>query len=132
MILWPALIGGALAICTGATLWRLSLLHRPGIIGFIVIAIAGFWPLFAVASGDDTQLLFHLALFAAFGGAALYSHRLGLFGLAVVLVAHGVLDAALFTTAHPGPLWWPAFCAGYDVVLGLVILTFLLRKPQSP
>ncbi|MCF2871729.1 hypothetical protein L0664_11685 [Octadecabacter sp. G9-8] len=132
MILWPALIGGVLAVATGGALWRLHLLHRPGIIGLIVIAIAGFWPLFAVASGHDGQLVFHLALFATFAVAAVYSHRLGLAGLALVLVAHGVLDAALFTTSHPGPVWWPAFCAGYDVALGAVILFSLFRKPQTP
>lgn len=131
MILWPALIGGTLAALSGGALWRLSLLHRPGIIGLIVIAVAGFWPLFAVASGDDGELVLHLAIFAAFGATALYSHRLGLTGLALVLIAHGVLDAGLHTTGHPGPLWWPAFCAGYDVVLGAVILLSLTKTRDA-
>jgi hypothetical protein len=127
MILWPALIGGVLATLTGGALWRLSLLHRAGL---IVIAIAGFWPLFAVASGDDTQLVLHMALFAAFGAAAVFSHKLGIAGLAAILMAHGLLDVALFTTPHPGPIWWPAFCAAYDVVLGAILLLSLtLRKP---
>mgnify|MGYP000353791462 FL=1 len=129
MILLPTLIGGALAAVTAIALLRLGLLRRAGIIGLIVIAIAGFWPLFAVASQDDGQLVFHLAIFSSFGAAALFSHRIGLAGLALVLIAHGVLDAALFTTAHPGPLWWPAFCAGYDVVLGAAVLIAVIRKP---
>lgn len=131
MILQPALIGGVLATLTGGALWRFGLLSRPGIIGLVVIAIAGFWPLFAVASRDDGQLLFHLAIFAAFGGAALFSHRLGIAGLSIVLIAHGVLDAALFTTSHPGPLWWPAFCAGYDVVLGVILLLSLAPRRSA-
>ena len=130
MILWPVLIGGVLATLTGGALWRLSLLHRTGIIGLIVIAIAGFWPLFAVASGDDTQLVLHMALFAAFGAAAVFSHKLGIAGLAAILMAHGLINVALFTTPHPGPIWWPAFCAAYDVVLGAILLLSLtLRKP---
>jgi hypothetical protein len=130
MILWPVLIGGVLATLTGGALWWLSLLHRAGIIGLIVIAIAGFWPLSAVASGDDTQLVLHMALFAAFGAAAVFSHKLGIAGLAAILMAHGLLNVALCTTPHPGPIWWPAFCAAYDVVLGAILLLSLtLRKP---
>lgn len=130
MILWPVLIGGVLATLTGGALWWLSLLHRAGIIGLIVIAIAGFWPLFAVASVDDTQLVLHMALFAAFGAAAVFSHKLGIAGLAAILMAHGLLNVALCTTPHPGPIWWPAFCAAYDVVLGAILLLSLtLRKP---
>jgi hypothetical protein len=130
MILWPVLIGGVLATLTGGALWWLSLLHRAGIIGLIVIAIAGFWPLSAVASGDDTQLVLHMALFAAFGAAAVFSHKLGISGLAAILMAHGLLNVALCTTPHPGPIWWPAFCAAYDVVLGAILLLSLtLRKP---
>ncbi|MDC0013164.1 hypothetical protein OAE29_08035 [Octadecabacter sp.] len=130
MILWPVLIGGVLATLTGGALWWLSLLHRAGIIGLIVIAIAVFWPLSAVASGDDTQLVLHMALFAAFGAAAVFSHKLGIAGLAAILMAHGLLNVALCTTPHPGPIWWPAFCAAYDVVLGVILLLSLtLRKP---
>ncbi len=128
MILAPALIGGGLAAASVAVLSRFGLLHRAGIIGLLIIAIAGFWPLFAVAAQDDGQLLLHLAIFAAFAATAVFSHRIGLAGLALVLIAHGVLDAALFTTPHVGPLWWPAFCAGYDVIFGLAILASLRNR----
>lgn len=131
MILLPAIIGGALAAGTAWVLFRLGLLRRAGIVGLILIAIAGFWPLFAVASGDDTQLMAHLAMFAAFGTVALFSHRVGLAGLALALIAHGVLDCILFTTAHVGPLWWPAFCAAYDVTFGAALL-ITIRKPIQP
>lgn len=127
MILLPALIGGGLAAATGAALIRAGLLHRVGLLGLILIAVAGFWPLFAVAAQDDSQLFMHLAIFAVFGGAAYFSRRIGLSGLALVFIAHGVLDGFLFTTTHPGPLWWPAFCAGYDVVLGAILLISINR-----
>lgn len=131
MILWPALVGGGLAAATGAALSRAGLFHRPGLVGLIIIAVAGFWPLFAVAAQNDGQVMFHIAIFAAFAAAALASHRIGMAGLALVLIAHGVLDSVLYTTVHPGPVWWPAFCAGYDVVLGGMILLFLLNSPRS-
>lgn len=130
MILGPALIGGVLAAITGALLWRAGLLHRAGIIGLIVIAIAGFWPVFAVAAQDDGALGVHLAVFAAFCATALLSHRIGIAGLALVLLAHGVFDGALFGTQHPGPMWWPAFCGGYDVVLAAILL-FSLKSGKS-
>ena len=131
MILTPALIGVGLAGLTALALVHFGLIRRAGIIGLIVIAIAGFWPLFAVAAQDDGQLFFHLAIFAAFAGAALYSHRIGLAGLALVLIAHGVLDLALHSTPHPGPLWWPAFCAAYDVTLGAALLLALFFTPRD-
>ncbi len=127
MILIPALIGGALATVTSFSLSSLGYLHRTGAIGLVLIAVAGFWPFFAVAAQDDGQLLIHLTIFVGFSMLALTSRRIGTAGLALALIAHGVLDAALFSSTHPGPLWWPAFCAGYDVTLG-VILLYSLRK----
>jgi hypothetical protein len=124
MILLPALIGAALAAATVFVLARAGML-RSGIVALVLIAIAGFWPLFAVASQDDGQILLHIAIFAAFAAAAVFSDRIGIAGLAVALIAHGILDTALFTTAHPGPLWWPAFCASYDVVFGGMLLVSL-------
>jgi hypothetical protein len=104
---------------------------RSGIVALVVIAVAGFWPLFAVASQNDGQIVLHMTLFAAFAAAAIFSSRIGIAGLAIALIAHGVLDAALFTTPHPGPLWWPAFCAGYDVIFGVMLLVSLRIRRTS-
>lgn len=131
MILLPALVGGGLATATGFALLRLGLFHRTGIIALILIAIAGFWPVFAVAAQDAGQLYTHLGIFAVFGAIALLSHRVGLAGLALALIAHGILDGVLFTTHHVAPLWWPAFCATYDVVFGVLLLISLTRGPHS-
>jgi hypothetical protein len=130
MILLPALIGATLA---AATVWLLSRagMVRSGIVALVVIAVAGFWPLFAVASQNDGQIVLHMTLFAAFAAAAIFSSRIGIAGLAIALIAHGVLDAALFTTPHPGPLWWPAFCAGYDVIFGVMLLVSLRIRRTS-
>ena len=98
---------------------------RSGIIALVVIAAAGFWPFFAVAAQDDGQIVLHITLFAVFASAAVFSNWIGIAGLALVLIGHGILDAALFTTPHPGPLWWPAFCAGYDVTFGVLLLASL-------
>jgi hypothetical protein len=87
--------------------------------------------LFAVAAQDDGQIVLHMTLFAAFAAAAVFSSRIGIAGLAIALIAHGVLDAALFTTPHPGPLWWPAFCAGYDVTFGVMLLVSLRIRRTS-
>jgi hypothetical protein len=130
MILLPALIGAALAAATVLLLSRAGMV-RSGIIALVVIAAAGFWPLFAVAAQDDGQIVLHMTLFAVFASAAVFSNRIGIAGLALVLIGHGILDAALFTTPHPGPLWWPAFCAGYDVTFGVLLLASLLIRRSS-
>ena len=131
MIFWPALAGGALAGITGGALWRFGALHRPGLIGLLLIGIAGFWPLFAVAAQDDGQLALHLGLFALFGVVAYHARRFGLAGLAIALLAHGVLDGVLFVTGHPGPSWWPAFCAAYDLTLAALLLASLPRQVRT-
>ena len=131
MIILPALIGGALAFATGAVLWRAGMLARPGVIGIILVAIAGFWPLFAATAQNGGQLAMHLAIFAGFGAVALFSARIGLAGLAAMLVAHGTLDALLFIGGHPGPLWWPAFCAAYDLMLAALIFLSLRESKTA-
>lgn len=131
MIVWPAFIGGALAAATGAALWRAGLLHRTGVIGLLLVGIAGFWPLFAVAAQDDSQLVLHLGLFALFGLAAYHARRIGLAGLALALISHGILDGVLSTTGHPGPAWWPAFCAAYDIVLAVILLASLSERARA-
>jgi hypothetical protein len=130
MILLPALIGAALAAATVLLLSRAGMV-RSGIVALVVIAVAGFWPLFAVASQNDGQIVLHMTLFATFAAAAVFSSRIGIAGLAIALIAHGILDAALFTTPHPGPLWWPAFCAGYDVTFGVMLLVSLRIRRTS-
>jgi hypothetical protein len=130
MILLPALIGAALAAATVLLLSRAGMV-RSGIVALVVIAVAGFWPLFAVAAQDDGQIVLHMTLFATFAAAAMFSSRIGIAGLAIALIAHGVLDAALFTTPHPGPLWWPAFCSGYDVTFGVMLLVSLRIRRTS-
>ena len=69
MILLPVLIGAALAAATVLLLSRAGMV-RSGIVALVVIAVAGFWPLFAVASQNDGQIVLHMTLFAAFAAAA--------------------------------------------------------------
>ena len=130
MILLPALIGAALAAATVLLLSRAGMV-RSGIVALVVVAVAGFLPLFAVASQNDGQIVLHITLFAVFASAAVFSNWIGIAGLALVLIGHGILDAALFTTPHPGPLWWPAFCAGYDVTFGVLLLASLLIRRSA-
>jgi hypothetical protein len=126
MIMLPALIGAALATATVFFLSRVGVL-RSGVVALVLVAMAGFWPLFAVATQDDGQIVLHITLFFCFATAAVLSNRIGIQGLAFTLIAHSILDAALFTTVHPGPLWWPVFSAGYGVALGGLLL-ISLRK----
>lgn len=124
MILLPMLIGAALAGATVFALSRAGML-RSGIVALVLIAVAGFWPLFAVASQDNGQVVLHLAMFAAFAAAAVFSNQIGIAGLGLAFIAHAILNAALFATPHPGPLWWPAFCAGYNVTFGVMLFVSL-------
>lgn len=124
MIILPALIGAALAKATVFLLSRAGVL-RSGIVALVLVALAGFWPLFAVATQDDNQIVLHITLFFCFATAAVLSNRVGIQGLAFALMAHGLLDVALFMTLHPGPLWWPIFSAGYGIAFGSLLFVSL-------
>jgi hypothetical protein len=127
MILMPALAGGGLAVATAFGMLRWDLIQH-WIVGWIVVVVAAFWPVFALTDADHGHgsLTLHLTLLAAFAGTALFARRIGFVGLGIVLMSHGLLDALLSFTDHPGPLWWPAFCAAYDVVFG----AFLIFTPR--
>ena len=124
MILLPALIGAAFATSTVFLLSRAGVL-RSGVVALVLVAMAGFWPLFAVATQDDSQIVLHITLFFCFATAAVLSNRIGIIGLAFTIIAHGFFNVALFTTVHPGPLWWPVFSAGYGAALGGLLLISL-------
>ena len=53
----------------------------------------------------------------AFAVAAVVGFRSNLWIVAVALAGHGILDMVHARVLHnPGvPVWWPAFCATYDV-----------------
>lgn len=96
----------------------------------VTIVVAHYYVLFAVMGGQAlVPELFGMALFAA---AAVIGFKTSLWLVAAALSGHGLFD---FVHAHlianPGvPVWWPSFCAGFDVMAG-VCMAWLLTRPDA-
>jgi len=41
------------------------------------------------------------------------------------LIAHGIFDIAAGLIDTPGPVWWPAFCAAFDIVAGVAMVRLI-------
>jgi hypothetical protein len=86
-----------------------------------------------VMAGSAQVLLEESIGIAVFLAAAVVGFK-GSFWLIVAgLAAHGIFD--LFhgrMITNPGvPLWWPPFCAAYDIVAAGYLAVLLLRRPAS-
>ena len=96
----------------------------------LLIVIAGYYVLFAIIGeqGVVTELLIATAFIAIATTGAFW----GLLGVGIGVLLHGVYDLVHpLTISNPGvPAWWPAFCAGFDVVLGAWVV-YLSRKTSK-
>lgn len=113
-----ALAGAFMMWC----MYRSGMLAERSGLAVILAAIASFYPVFAVQSGDRADIILHLVIFAAFVLLAVAGFRRGAYLIAGGLIAHGVFDIGLMVLGAPGPVWWPAFCAAVDIAAGTVLI----------
>ena len=125
MILLAAVIGAVAGSAAIMAMYRVGMLAERSGAAVLLIAVAVFYPVFAAAEGDLLALALHLAIFAGFTFLALRAYHRGLFLLAGGLIAHGLFDIMTGLIAAPGPGWWPAFCASFDIVAGVVMLQLI-------
>lgn len=100
--------------------------REPAFFSALLIAIAAFYPVFAVDAG--------LAALALQGGVAVCFAALAIVGYAARLwlipagfVLHGIYDALI---AAPGPSWWGAFCFGVDLPLAAFAACAARSQPR--
>lgn len=125
----PLVVGCGVGAACVAVMYRLGMLEERSGTAVLVAAIAVFYPVFAIASAAGWPVIvFHLFICAAFLGAAAWGFQTGTLALAGLLVLHGVFDAIAAVVHAPGPEWWPAFCAGVDIVAGLALFWLVRRK----
>ncbi|MFO6463436.1 hypothetical protein [uncultured Jannaschia sp.] len=119
----PLAAGTAFAAATIALL-RWTGMDRDRATGpLMLVAIALFYPVFAVENGSRAEVAIHAGIALAFLGAAIIGHRRGLALVGIAMMAHGAFDlAAHVLTDGPAPRWWGPFCLGVDVVLGAWLL----------
>ncbi|MDG1519891.1 MAG: hypothetical protein P8Q57_05530 [Yoonia sp.] len=103
-------------------MYRSGMLAVRSGLAVLLAAIASFYPVFAVQSGDQADIILHLVIFTAFILLAVAGFRRGAYLIAGGLIAHGVFDIGLMVLGAPGPVWWPAFCAAVDIAAGTVLI----------
>lgn len=123
----PALVGVAFAGFAAAFLRLTGMERDRAAAPVILIAVATFWPVFAVEEGGAAEIALHGAVASSFLALALVAHRVASALAGAGLIAHGVFDAsAALLSDAPGPPWWAPFCSAFDGVLGGYLL---VRRP---
>lgn len=128
-------LAAAIGVAGGAGL--IYAMHRIGMLedrsgtAVLLAAIAFFYPVFAVMSGDPASIVVHGVIFAGFVALAAYGFKTGMYILAGGIIGHGVFDIGLMILPAPGPDWWPAFCAGVDIAAGAALIR-LMQKRKVP
>lgn len=131
MILAAVLIGAVCGIVTVFVMFRSQMLSERSGAAMLLAAIAAFYPVFAVIDADPLAFGLHFAIFLGFAALALRGFQQGLYLIAGGLIAHGIFDIGLVFTQVTGPVWWPAFCASFDIVAGGAIIR-LIQTGKAP
>ena len=125
MIVFAALMGAALGVLLVFAMNKNGMLAERSGAAILLAAIATFYPVFAVMAADPLAIALHFAVFAGFAALSVRGFHFGLHVIAAGLIAHGVFDIIIGLVHVTGPTWWPAFCAGVDIVAGTLILRLI-------
>ena len=126
----------AAAIGAGSGLALLALFAR---LSAQVLATQGLLALAAMlaiyvgarlVSGTLIEVVYEGLFALVIVGAAQIAMRFWLPSIGVAILLHGSYDA--FVGPHTGvPDWYPPFCAGFDLVVGLGLLIILWRRKEA-
>lgn len=123
----PILLGIAAGVAIPAALHLAGFLESRFANGLLLVAIAVFYPAFAIhADSGVVTLGLQTLYFILFCGLAYWGMRKGLLALAGGIGLHGVFDLAMVSSMHPAPSWWPVFCGTVDITIAAIL--FLLVK----
>lgn len=128
----PYLIGVVLALAT-AFVGSWIGLDRRSFYTTVLIVVAHYYVLFAAMGASSRVLVIELIVMILFVLIAAIGFRTRMWIIAAGLALHGAFDfvhGALVT--NPGvPLWWPAFCAAYDVAAALAVAVLVSDRSRS-
>ncbi len=98
-----------------------------------LLAAAAIYVVFAVIWGEEGWIRFEAVGVALFSLIAFLARRFGILWIGAGWLLHIGWDY-LFHMVGPGehlvPEWYPPFCIGFDLLVGLYILWTVFRKPR--
>jgi hypothetical protein len=89
----------------------------------VVIVVALYYVLFAAMSGSVQTVFLESSFMMVFAIAAVVGFKSSPWIVAAALAGHGVFDAFHGSVLENSgvPVWWPAFCAAYDLGAGAIL-----------
>ncbi|GFD72678.1 hypothetical protein MHM83_04870 [Tenacibaculum sp. Mcav3-52] len=90
----------------------------------LLIVIAFYYVLFALQANNTYEIIFETSIAFLFSIIAILGHHKHIKIVGIALILHGIYDLfqgnIVFST-NP-PQWWPLFCLGVDITLGIWVL----------
>jgi hypothetical protein len=129
------LIGLGLALVVGAFARLVGFDRDRAFYPTVLIVVGSYYILFAAMAGSGIPG--EIAFFLLFAVTAVAAFRITPWFAAAGLAAHGIFDFVRHEQlpAPGAPLWWPAFCGGFDVAAAVVLAAVLIggrRRLRSP
>lgn len=107
MLFWaPFFVGLGLGSFTVALMAVGGVLRQRGTWATTMVAIASFYVVFAIQTGDTSEIIIHTLLATGFEVLALIGARTSAWILAAALLGHGIFDISVgWVLANPAPGW---------------------------
>ncbi len=129
----PYAIGLVLSLVVAVFANRVGLDRDRAFYPTVVIVVALYYVLFGAMSGSVPVVMSEVALMIVFAAAAVVGFRSNSWIVAIALAGHGVFDLVHGRILdNPGmPVWWPAFCASYDIGAGGILAWMIKEKRHA-
>jgi hypothetical protein len=113
----PLVIGVLLALLVSLLAWGAGFDRDRSFYPTVLTVVASYYVLFAAMGGSIPVLAAELVTMTVFALVAFLGFKSNPWWVAAALAGHGGFDFVHgFVVQNPGmPIWWPPFCAGYDL-----------------
>ncbi len=129
----PLLVGLVLSLGVAVFARRTGLDRDRAFYPTVLIVVALYYVLFAVMSGSTRAVLIESLVMTGFATAAVTGFWWSRWIVVAGLFAHGVMDTFHgHVIENTGvPVWWPAFCAAYDIGAAAWMAWYAKRAPKE-
>ena len=129
----PILVGVLLAVAVAALATFTRFDADRSFYSTVLVIIASYYVLFAVAGGSNRALVWELVIAVAYSTVALLGALVFPTLVGIGIFAHGLFDLLHDRLVENAgvPIWWPPFCASIDVVLGLWVILLTRSRLKS-